>query len=390
MNLDKLSDNQKQLRRENMLNEIFTELTNKTNRYIFYCPDIMVVNNLTKLVYETAWEAKKLGYNVLVLHEINGFKCKWLFENEENKHLRQLEVDYIIRKKSAKSKKTRADYSFKPSDTLVIPDQFQEMLDNISEVKLIQKVVLVSSYTGLSSIQPGHDYNNLGVSKVLFTEPKLLEDYSSLFQFEHLMLDKYPINKTFFNKEKRKVSDILPNVCISNIGNNDLTQEIINVFYNKYPQLRTFTFKIMPRDNFDYYLDSLKQTALYLVLDKNMGNRQMIYEALAMGVPVATFKRREVDATLAEHINYGTDAFEIADSIAEFVQAWLTMPTSEINTHLDKFVSSLKLEEYSYENYNAQLHIVLKELQDNRVKYFSGIKQSLEENHKKEVELTVV
>jgi hypothetical protein len=389
MNLDKLSENQKQLRRENMLNEIFTELTNKTNRYIFYCPDIMVVNNLTKLVYETAWEAKKLGYNVLVLHEINGFKCKWLFENEENKHLRQLEVDYIIRKKSAKSKKTRADYAFKPSDTLVIPDQFQEMLDNISEVKLIQKVVLVSSYTGLSSIQPGHDYNNLGVSKVLFTEPKLLEDYSSLFQFEHLMLDKYPVNKTFFNKEKRKVSDILPNVCISNIGNNDLTQEIINIFYNKYPQLRTFTFKIMPRDNFDYYLDSLKQTALFLVLDKNMGNRQMIYEALAMGVPVATFKRREIDSALAENINFGSDAFEIADSIADFVQAWLTMPTSTINTHLNTLVDSLNLEQYSYENYNSQLHIALKELQDNRVKYFTGIKQSLEEN-KKETELTAV
>ena len=384
MNIDKLSTSQKQMRRETMLNEIFNELTNKTNRYIFYCPDIMVVNSLTKLIYETAWEVKKLGYNVLVLHEINGFKCKWLFENEENKHLRQLEVDYIIRKKSAKSKKTRADYSFKPSDTLIIPDQFQEMLDNISEVKLIQKVVLVSSYTGLSSIQPGHDYNNLGVSKVLFMEPKLKDDYASLFQFEYAMVDKYPINKTFFNKEKRKVSEIMPSICISNIGNNDLTQEVINIFYNKYPQLRTFTFKIMPRDNFSYYIDTLSQAALYLVLDKNMGNKHMIYEALSMGIPVATFKRREIEGELSENINFGSDAFEIADSIADFVQAWLTMPTTTINLHLDKMVSGLKLEEYSYENYSSQWHIAIKELQDKRVKYFTTIQQSMEESKKVE------
>lgn len=386
-NLDNMSDVQKQNRRRNLLTEIFAELTDKKNRYIFYCPDIMVVNNLSKLIYETAHEAKTLGYNVLVLHEITGFKCKWLFENEEHKHLRSIPVDYIITQKSKKSKKTRADYAFKPSDTLIIPDQFQEMLENIIAVKTIQKVVLVSSYTGLSSINPGLDYNNLGVARVLFTEQKLYEDYSSLFQFEHCMIDKYPIDKQFFNKSKRVLTEIFPVITISNIGNNDLTQEVINVFYNKYPQLRTFTFKIMPRDSVDYYVDTLRQSALYLILDKNMGNKQMIYEALAAGVPVATFKRREVDAKLSEHINYGSDAFEIAESIAEFAQAWLMLPTTTINESLDSLVSTLNLEEYTHENYRKQLHVVLKELQDNRVKYFSGIKQSIEENEKIKTEI---
>lgn len=385
-NLDNLSIDKKQARRQKMLDDIFTELTDKTNRYIFYCPDIMVVNNLTKLIYETAWQAKKLGFNVLMLHELHGFKCKWLFENEEYKHLRQLEVDYIIRKKSAKSKKTRNDYSFKPSDTLIIPDQFQEMLENIVEVKLVQKVVLVSSYSGLTSIKPGEDYNNLGVSKVLFTEKKLLEDYASLYQVDHMMLDKYPINKKFYTTDERKADKIFPSILISNIGNTDLTQEIINIFYNKYPQLRTFTFKIIPRDNYYFYVESLKQAALYLILDKNMGNMQMIYESLAMGIPVATFKRREVEGDLSDNIVFGSDGFEIADSLALFVQAWLSMPTSQIDEHLSKMVSGLKLEEYSYENYEKQLLGIMNELQSNRVKYFSGIKQSVDQEVEQEKE----
>ena len=122
------------------LDSVLEELKNNKNRYIFYCPDIAIVNNLSKLIYETAYEAYKAGYSVLVLHEIDGFKCKWLYENEAYKHLREVPVDYIIKKKSKKSNKTKSNYAFKPADTLIIPDQFQEMLDNLIDVKILQKV----------------------------------------------------------------------------------------------------------------------------------------------------------------------------------------------------------------------------------------------------------
>jgi len=125
-----------------LLEEIFLQLANKENRYIFYCPDIAVVNTLVKLIYETAYEVKELGYNVVILHEIDKFKCKWLFE--QYPHLKDLQLDYIIKKKSGKSNKTKSQYSFKISDTLIVPDQFQEILDNLIDTKLIQKVILAA------------------------------------------------------------------------------------------------------------------------------------------------------------------------------------------------------------------------------------------------------
>jgi hypothetical protein len=356
---------------------IFDQLTNRENRYIFYCPDMPMVNNLVKLIYETAYEVEGLGYNVLILHEINGFKCKWLFELEDYKHLKDLKIDYIIKKQSKKSKKQKANYSFKPSDTLIVPDQFQEILDNLAEVKLIQKVVLVSSYTGLSSLSPGVDYSVLGVKKLIFTEKKLMEDYESLFKIDSILADKYPINQETF-VPRTDVKQIFPTICVSNIGNNELTQEIINVFHAKYPHLRTFTFKILARDSFANYVECFHHCALLLILDKNMGNNQMILEALNMGVPVGTIYRRESENELLESIFFGHNSFEIADSLASFCQTWLNNSTAIITKEVIAFAHKLDIASYSYEDYSQQLLKGFQEIQMDRVKYFAGIKQSID------------
>lgn len=371
---NKLSETEKTVQRTKILNEIFLQLSNKENRYIFYCPDIALVNNLVKLIYETAYECKKMGFNVLILHEINGFKCKWLFE--KYKHLSDLSVEYIIKKKSAKSNKTKSNYSFKPSDTLIIPDHFQEMLDNLMDVKLIQKVVYVSSYTGLSSLNPGVDYNSLGVSKAIFTEQKLLDDYTSLFNIESVSLVNPPVNKEIFNNDIREVSEIFPTVCLSNIGSNDYTQQVINIFYNKYPQLRIFSFKILPRDNFEYYLNTLKHAALMVVLDKNLGNTQLITEALACGIPVFSFQRRELEDKKFKEIIAGTNPFEIAHNIALFCQQWLNFSTTLFTDGVNNITNDLS--EHNYETFHKELLDVMNYLQENRVKYFTSIKQSID------------
>jgi len=167
--------------KQKIIEQVFYELSEKKNRYIFFCPDLAAVNNLAKLIYETAYEVKSLGYEVLVLHEIDGFKCKWLFSQKEYRHLKEIKTDYIITKKSSKSKKTKSNYAFKPSDTIIIPDQFQEMVDNLLDVKILQKILLVSSYASIYHLSPGYNYSNLGINKVLFTEDKLYNDYCKIF-----------------------------------------------------------------------------------------------------------------------------------------------------------------------------------------------------------------
>ena len=384
MHFNKLPDSDKKEHRHKMLETIFKQLGDKENRYIFYCPDIPYVNNLVKLVYEIAFELKELGFQTMILHEINGFKCKWLFEQDEYKHLREIEVEYIIKKKSSKSKKTRSQYAFKPTDTLIVPDQFQEVMDNLADVKLMQKVILVSSHTGISALAPATDYSVLGVDNIIFVENKLREDYESLFKITPLRVD-YPINTNVFQRDNEP-TQIYPAIAVSNIGNNDMLQSIINVFHAKYPNLRTFTFKVLPRDNYEDYIDTLQHAALLLVLDKNMGNNQMIYEALAMGLPVGTFVRRECEGELGEQIFLGVDAFEIADNIALFCESWLNNSTNVFTDSIKGIAKDLGMDKLTYENFSTTLLDAFNHLQQERVKYFAAIKQSIEKEEEAKVE----
>ena len=190
---------------------------------------------------------------------------------------------------------------------------------------------------GLSALVPGVDYSILGVNNFLFTEEKIKNDYELLFpSIKGELINNYPINDLF--KNKRNLKEVYPVICISNIGNNEMTQQVVNIFYSKFPNLRTFSFKILERENFDSYLDSIEHCALFLVLDRNLSSNQFIYEAMNLGVPVATFCRREVEGELAENIFIGNDAFEIADNLSLFCQQWLTKSTKEIEDFTLEFI----------------------------------------------------
>lgn len=354
------------------LEQVISDLDNKNNRYVFYCPDIVLVNSLVKLIYETAYEAWAEGYEVVILHEINGFKCKWLYELEEYKHLKDIPVDYIIKKKGAKTKRTSNQYAFKPADTLVVPDQFIEMLENLVSVKILQKVVLVTSYTGLSSIQPGTDFKSLGVDKVIFAEKTLARDYSSLFSgLDAAFIDKYPINADIFKVRDEK--NVIPLITVSQIGNNDFVQQVINVFYNKYPNLRVFNFRLLDRNNMNLYTENLNRAAMLLVLDKSLASMQMIYEAIQMGCPVGTTKRQEAEREIAENTYLGDTAFEVADNLAFFCQTWLGNRTKVFTEETLKFKD---LSEYTYENFGKQVIDVVEELRQKRIEFFTKVKAS--------------
>lgn len=354
------------------LENVLEDLDKKNNRYVFYCPDIVLVNSLVKLIYEIAYEAWADGYEVVILHEINGFKCKWLYETPEYKHLKEVPIDYIIKKKGAKTKRTSNQYAFKPADTLIVPDQFIEMLENLVQVKILQKVVLVTSYTGLSSIQPGTDFKTLGVDKVVFAEKTLGKDYNSLFRdLDSSYIDRYPINTDLFTPRVEK--DVIPLISVSQIGNNDFVQQVINIFYNKYPNLRVFNFRLLDRTNIELYVENLKRAALLLVLDKSLASMQMIYESIQMGCPVATTKRTESEQSIAENTYFGDTAFEIAENLAIFCQTWLNNRTKVFTEETLKLKD---LKEYSYEKFGEQVISVVEELRQKRIEFFTKVKAS--------------
>lgn len=368
------SDEFKQQYKLNSLNVILKDLEDNKNRFIFYCPDIPVVNSLTKLIYETAYEFTEAGKNVLILHEMNGFKPQWLIKHDSYKHLNKITLDYIIKKKGNKSKRTSNDYSFKPHDTLIVPDQFVEFFDNLHELKTLQKVLLINSLVGLSSIKTGVSPKQLGIDKVIFTDIKLAQLYNSVFtDLDSILLNNFPINSDVF--KPRDETGVLPLISISNIGASDYVQQVLNIFYNKYPKLSFFNFRLLDRDNLELYVDNIKYSAATLILDKNLSSSQMIGEILAMGCPVLTKFRVELENELSEQITVGSNAFEVADMLAQFCQLWLTKQTSEFNYIKYDFLNK------TYDKFKEQTKDLIFVLQENRETFFNRVKKSVNEQN---------
>lgn len=381
--IEGLSDDKKSEYRNQKIEEIFSEIADNKNRYIFYCPDILVVNNLVKIIYDMAYHLGKAGFNVLVLHEISGFKCKWILNNEHLKDYNNIKIDYIIKKKSKKSKKEKNNYSFKPTDTLIVPDVFQEVLENILELKLVQKVLLVSSYLGLGSLKPGTNYKQLDVTSFIFLEKKLMEDYASLFKEKEnnfYLLDSYSINKDIFNYNSVKESEIYPTIAISAIGNVKLASQITSIFYNLYPRLSVFSFKIIDRSNYEEYTESLLHSCLFLILDETMGFRQIATESMTLGIPTLTFQRREltfINGMKEEVCVLSKDPFEIAEVISLYCIHWLAESNHDIREEVLDIVNKMQVEHSDLE-FKERLIECVDNIKKDKVKMFASIQQSFD------------
>lgn len=377
--IDKLSTEDKNNFRLKRIEQIFSELENKENRFIFYCPDIVIVNHIVKAIYDIAYTLHTLHYKVVILHEMKGFKCKWLLDDEHYSNYKDLNLEYVIERKNKKSKKEKNQYSFKPTDTLIVPDVFQDMFENIREVKLVQKVVLVTGYNGISNLEIGSDFRHLGVKSILYLNSKLKADYEALFPqiTNNLLIDYNFINKKTFDKKIVDKSKVYPVIGISKIGNDKLAQQVCNLFYNKFHNLRVFSFKILDRTNYIEYVSSLQHCCLYLNLDETLGFYQSLLEAQELSVPTATFERRELEGDAVEKVvRLKRDAFEIVDFLGEYCKLWLTFPNHQITSELE----TLEIPDLNENEFQKSLSNVFTVLHEEKVKYFAIIKQAIEKN----------
>lgn len=383
--IENLSNEDKKQYRLSTLDIFFKEISNKENRYIFYCPDIVVVNHFVKTIYDIAYCLHTLGYNVTMLHEIKGYKPNWIYQNESTKDYKDLKIDYVIEKREGKkTKKEKNTYGFKPTDTIILMDMFQEILENIYETKLLQKVVLVTGYTGISNLPTGYSYKALGVNTLLFLDSKVKDDYDSVFPDveNKILLDSYQIDKSIFKLEDINTKEIYPVICISKIGNEKLAQQVTNIFYNKYPNFRVFSFKIIARENYEVYIESLKHSCLYLNLDDNL-HYQSLLEAIHLGIPTATFYRKEFenDKNLIENlvIADNKDAFTIVEFLIDFCTEWLHTSNVYFQKEVLKIENELKHEDqHTSVNFNKKVKNTFEFLQEERVKFFTNIKQTVE------------
>ena len=324
-NLEKLSPEVKAERELNLINEFIQGIDEKTNRILFYCPDMEFPSRSLVTIYQFSNLLNKLGYNSIVLHEEYGFKPTWLDTKFEH-----LQVQYLSSKKDKikKQNKSHASFTFKANDTVIVPDGFWYIMENLAEEKTIEKIVLLMSYEGLGTMKNYYNWYHFGFKKAISVGQNLMIDHQTLFpyiKFEHI---PYVIDEA---KPVENKTDIKPEIGLF-VRNKREAAQIINAFVNKYPMLSVWQFKVLRKLNSNNYIDQLAKSAILVVHDPMSGCVVPPLEAISVNIPVLLAKTRNVEhlQTADNIIAVDDSIFAVVDELAAFCYNWMFEPNETI------------------------------------------------------------
>jgi len=317
-NLEKLSPEDKAERELNLINDFIQGIDEKTNRILFYCPDMEFPSRSLVTIYQFSNLLNKLGYNSIVLHEEYGFKPTWLDTKFEH-----LQVQYLSSKKDKikKQNKSHASFTFKANDTVIVPDGFWYIMENLAEEKTIEKIVLLMSYEGLGTMKNYYNWYHFGFKKAISVGQNLMIDHQTLFpyiKFEHI---PYVIDEA---KPIENKTEIKPEIGLF-VRNKREAAQIINAFVNKYPMLSVWQFKVLRKLNSNNYIDQLAKSAILVVHDPMSGCVVPPLEAISVNIPVLLAKTRNVEhLQSADNIIACDDSiFAVVDELAAFCYNWM-------------------------------------------------------------------
>ena len=370
-NLESKPEQEKYEYKIEKVNIILNELAEKKNRFLFYCPDVPFPVGTVKTIYDHVIILNKLGYNASVIHEVKGYRPKWLNDNQEYK---KVEVTYLS-KTSKNGKQSKPEINFKPTDTLIVPDGFWGVMESVVEIKTIQKVVFIMGYGGMSTAEVGLTWSHLGFNQAISVSDRLISDYQSVFPGVKYYKATYPINtKTFYPSlptEKK------PIIALS-VRDREEAKRIINIFYSKYHFLDMFEFIVVKKKNVIDYADILRESAVLLLSDSKSGHSQLPLEAIASNTPViATYGRGYEHLRNHKDIIFvdSNDEFELVEILASFCTTWLQQSPATYNT--DKLI----LKEYSEAKVTNEVSSVYFELQENLIKKFIALKNTVKKQY---------
>lgn len=363
-----LSTEERKEARYKKLDKIFESIGNKKNRYLFYCPDIPFANSMVKVIYEYVHLLNSAGYNAQVLHEQTGFKPNWL----KYDWIKDIEIGYLSDKKKQGGYSTPT-WDFKPTDTVIIPDGFWEVMKSLYQITSLHKVVLCFGYSGLSTIDPGISWSLVGITDVICVSEQVRDDYKQLWPEMNYHVVGYEIN--FDKLEPIEPTEVKPIIGLMARSRED-AQQIINIFFTKYPFLDLFQFKIMKKLNTDQYFEILRECAALVFIDEKAGYPAPPIEALAADVTVIAPYGRGMSHILKEKNIIWTssnDNFLIVEELAGFCLDWLEKipeTNKKNNTLLNKFKQKEVLK---------NLLTTMDSLQEYKVKFFTAVKKAAEE-----------
>ena len=362
-----LTEEERKEARYKKLDKIFESIGNKENRYLFYCPDVPFANSMVKIIYEYVHMLNKAGYSAMVLHEQTGFRPHWLRYD----WMKDIKVGYLSEKKK-QGGYTAPTWEFKPTDTIVIPDGFWEVMKGFYQIKTLHKVVLCLGYSGLTTIDPGINWSIVGVTDVICVSEQVKKDYQQFWPNMNYYVVGYEVN--FDKLEPLDVTEVKPTIGLMARSRED-AQQIINLFYAKHPYLDLFQFKIMKKLTTDQYFEMMRECAVLVFIDEKAGYPAPPIEALAADVPViAPYGRGMIHILKEPNIIWtqSNDNFLVVEELAGFCLDWLEkVPETSVKSSI--------LDDFKQEKVLKRLLTVMDNLQEHKIKFFTAVKKAVEE-----------
>jgi hypothetical protein len=370
-----LPEESRKLERYAKLESYFNDLGDKTNRYLFYCPDIPFACSLVKVIYEHVSILKNLGYNAQIIHEVKGYKPNWLISDTK----KNIEPIYLS-EKTSKGTFTKPSFIFSPTDTVIVPDGFWSVMQGFSDTKTLHKVVMAFGYGGLATAEPGTSWSALGFTDVICMSEKIKEDYSKIWPELNYHTTGYIIDEVEFTPIAK--SDIQPTISLSCRSRED-AQSLINIFYGRYPFLDMFQFKVLKRLDTRTYAEVLRNSAINIFIDEKAGHPAPPLEGIAASVPTLAVYGRGMEHLINQKgiIWCETnDLFAVVENLGHFCLNWL-------ENNVEAIVDKTILNDYQPAIVSSRILSVFTELQGHKVKLFASIKTAVDEGKLSETAL---
>jgi len=225
----------------------------------------------------------------------------------------------------------------------------------------------------MMTAEPGLDWSHFGFTDVICLTERLKQDYQAIWP--HFTYHVVPYSIETEQLAPVPVDEVFPAIALS-VRNREDAQSIINAFYNRYPYLDIFEFKVLKKLDSNAYNETLKHCACLVFIDGTAGCPAPPLEAVAAGIPVIALYGRGMEHLVKQPgIQWveANDFFVFAELIAGFCIKWLSNPTEQLT---DKAI----LENYTSEKVNSALLTTFNALQQTKIQTFTAIKNAIESN----------
>lgn len=320
------------------------------------------------LVYDTkdnARAAVKHIYDMALILKQNGFNAKILVENNEYHGVKTWLGDVYDEIPIVSIKEDKVEIH--PDDTIVIPEQYSNILSEISSIKCTKIMLLQQKDYMFETLPIGSRWSQYGVDRCITTtetaKKYILEYFSEALVY---LIPPY-IGENFKPTEK------LPKPLMAIFCRDRTVQRrIISEFYLKFPHLRWITFRDMVQMSYEEFSEELKECMGAVWVDDESTFGTFPLEAMKCNIPVIGKIPNTEPDWLDDNGLWTYDGNKIVDLIGAYILSWLE--GKELETEVINKMKEAP-EPFTKENHSLNTLSVFNTLHNQKVE---AIRKSLE------------